>query len=63
MKAKLTIDAAFDNLKTLDVTHSHELSKSHIEYLSLDPSYIDTAVGREIGITGQFSYVEEEIKG
>jgi hypothetical protein len=53
----LTIDTAFDNLKTLDVTHSH------IEYLSLDPSYIDTAVGREIGITGQFSYVEEEVKG
>ena len=62
MKAKLTIDAAFDNLKTLDVTHSHELSKSHIESLSLDPSYIDTSVVIEIGIAGQTSYVKEQVK-
>ena len=58
----MTIDAVFDNLKTLDITHFHELSKNHIEYLSLDPSYIDTSVVIEIGITGQTSYVEEEIK-
>ena len=41
------------------VTRSHfrKQPSNNIEYLSLDPS-----VGREIGITGQTSYVQEEFK-
>ena len=60
----MTINEVIDNQnsKTLDITHFQERPKNRVEYLSLDPSYLDTSVVREIGITGQTSYVEEEVK-
>ncbi|MGC2598123.1 MAG: hypothetical protein WA395_08335 [Nitrososphaeraceae archaeon] len=46
------------------VTRSHfrKQPSNNIEYLSLDPLYVDTSVVREIGIAGQTSYVQEKFK-
>ena len=46
------------------VTRSHfrKQPSNNIEYLSLDPSYVDTSVVRGIGIAGQTSYVQEKFK-
>ena len=46
------------------VTRSHfrKQPSNNIEYLSLDPLYVDTSVVREIGIAGETSYVQEKFK-